>query len=420
MVKDKKVAAIIAEYNPFHNGHEYHIQKTKEESGADYILVLMSTNFVQRGEPAILDRYLRAEAAIRHGADAVFELPVTVSTGSADIFSLGSVALAEHLGIVDYLCFGAENDDTDALLSCASLLFENKDMETSIKRLMTEGHTFPEAREIFLKKNGFLREATLLASPNNILGITYMHSLMKLKSSIKPIAVKRNSAAHHSSRLTEGRISSAKSIREELLKENIKETLSYLPSQTEAQIKANRGFISHEDFSDLLFYKLNEIIRTKSKSEAVEILSSYQDVSAFLAGRIYNHVDRPFSFSALSEILWKKNYTLSRIHRALIHILLGVTKDIIQKNEELSYCPYIRPLAIKKDALSIFSEIKEKKQKKSPLLTRIGDIKKQADAVALETFRLNLAANELYSQLSFQCTKRKVHDERKDSFVKIV
>ena len=122
MINNKKVAAIIAEYNPFHNGHAYHIEKTRELTGAEYVIILMSGNYVQRGEPAIIDRYLRAESAIFSGADAVFELPVTVSTGSAETFADGSVALSEKLGIVDYLSFGAETDNISELINCSRLL----------------------------------------------------------------------------------------------------------------------------------------------------------------------------------------------------------------------------------------------------------------------------------------------------------
>ena len=123
MINNRKVAAIIAEYNPFHNGHAYHIEETKRITGADYIIILMSGNFVQRGEPAIIDKYLRAKSALSSGADAVFELPVTVSTGSAETFADGSVALAHKLGIVDFLSFGAENDNIDELISCSKFLW---------------------------------------------------------------------------------------------------------------------------------------------------------------------------------------------------------------------------------------------------------------------------------------------------------
>ena len=158
MVNNKKVAAIIAEYNPFHNGHAYHIAETKKITGAEYIIILMSGNYVQRGEPAIIDRYLRAKSALLSGADAVFELPVTVSTGSAEIFADGSVALADKLGIVDYLSFGTENDDINELVNCSNFLIK-KNHNEDIAKIMATGVAYPGARDIYLRKNGYEKEA---------------------------------------------------------------------------------------------------------------------------------------------------------------------------------------------------------------------------------------------------------------------
>lgn len=421
MYPPKKIAAIIAEYNPFHNGHEYHIKKTREMTGADYIVVIMSTNYVQRGEPAILDRFLRAEAALSSGADAVFELPVTVSTGGADIFSLGSVALAENLGIVDYLSFGVETEDLEGLKNCSNLLLDNKDFELSIKKYMAEGLTFPECRERFLRENGHEKEASILASPNNILAISYLNSLSKLNSKIMPLPIKRKTSEHHSLNLSEnGNIASARAIREELKKKNQQSTFHYLPKKSLELIMKENNYLENDDFSSILFYKLNSIIHANSKKKAIDLLSSYQDITTDLAGRIYNHFQTPLSFQDFSNFLWGKNYTYTRITRALHHIILNITKDLISENKELHYCPYIRPLAIKKDALGILESIKKKGNTALPLLTRIGDIHKSESLIAKKTFSIHLEANELYKQLSFHHHRVSVYNDRKNSFMLIL
>lgn len=419
MIENKKVAAIIAEYNPFHNGHEYHIKKTKEVTGADYVIILMSTNYVQRGEPAILDRYLRAKAALNHGATAVFELPITVSLAGADIFSLGGVSLAHHLGFVDFLSFGAEEENNSALFETAKLLHQNESLEKATVKYMAEGLTYPESREKFLMENGYEKAAGLLSTPNNILGISYITSLLSLKSGIKPVAVKRLSSDHHSSILQSGNVSSAKAIRLNLLNAEKNKTLLYLPESSQNLVSDKTSFMNNEDFSDLLFYKLNSIIKGKTKKEAIDLLVSYHDITPDLAHRIYNHFSLPFHFQDYAMKLWGKNYTFSRINRVLHHIVLDLTKDVIERNRRVDFCPYIRPLAIKKDALGILKELKKTltKNNEIPLLTRIGDIDKVNNILAKETFEINRRANHLYHNLSLSHHGSPVHDEEKDRFI---
>lgn len=418
MLNHKKVAAIIAEYNPFHNGHEYHIKKTRELCGADYIIVLMSTNFVQRGEAAILDRYERAEAAILHGADAVFELPLMVSLGSADIFSLGACALADHLGFVDYLSFGAETADVTLLWKTANLLYENEELETTLKEKLRGGLTFPESRESYLLQNGYKKEARLLQSPNNILAITYLHSLLKLKSNLQAFPIKREGAKHHSSQLIQGNISSAMAIRTKLRNLEAEQTLSYLPETSANQIK-NRDFLSNKDFSSLLFYKLNSLINGYEKKEAIRKLSSIQYITEDLAGRIYHTFSPDLNFDNFANCLWGKNYTLTRMNRALYHLLFDIKKDFMKECEVLHFCPYFRPLAIRKSAITLLKELKRKEEAlKLPLLTRISDEKKLQNTGKL-CFQKTLEANQLYLHLSLSKNLPFRYDEKKERFMKL-
>ena len=310
MINNKKVAAIIAEYNPFHNGHAYHIAETKKITGAEYIVILMSGNYVQRGEPAIIDRYLRAESALLSGADAVFELPATVSTGSAEIFADGSVALAQKLGIVDCLSFGTENDDINELINCSNFLIK-KNHNEDIAKIMSTGSAYPEARDIYLRKNGYEKEADLLKTSNNILAIAYLNKLYRLKSDIKPVAIKRSEALHdekidlnHSSN-----IASAKAIREDLHANSGKVSLKYLPDSTKNMLNQRGAYIKNNDFSDVLFYRLGEIIYKNDKKTAIQYLNSYSDVTKDLASRIYNLFGKASTYNDFAAALWSKNYT---------------------------------------------------------------------------------------------------------------
>ena len=420
MINNKKVAAIIAEYNPFHNGHAYHIAETKKITGAEYIVILMSGNYVQRGEPAIIDRYLRAESALLSGADAVFELPATVSTGSAEIFADGSVALAQKLGIVDCLSFGTENDDINELINCSNFLIK-KNHNENIAKIMSTGYAYPEARDIYLRKNGYEKEADLLKTSNNILAIAYLNKLYRLKSDIKPIAIKRSEALHdekidlnHSSN-----IASAKAIREDLHANSGKVSLKYLPDSTKNILNQRGAYIKNNDFSDVLFYRLGEIIYKNDKKTAIQYLNSYSDVTKDLASRIYNLFGKASTYNDFAAALWSKNYTYARIDRVLHHIIGGITKEIMVMNQPYDFCPYIRPLAIKNESADILNAIGQniKTRTDVELITRIGDVRRLKNRTAIKTFEVTKFMTALYSQISFKNYNLRTHNELSESFI---
>src|SRR5690554_4412644 len=193
-----KVVGIIAEYNPFHNGHQHHILEAKKQTGADYVIVVMSGNFVQRGAPSIINKYSRAKAALESGADLVFELPVIYSTASAQYFSLGAISLLDKLGLVDYVCFGSESGDIESLTYIAKYLHNNSyEYNKDINNLMKNGITFPEARQIAIKNNNNTIDDNVISSPNNILGIEYIKAILELNSNIIPVSISRIESAYH-------------------------------------------------------------------------------------------------------------------------------------------------------------------------------------------------------------------------------
>ena len=205
-----RTAGIIAEYNPFHRGHEYQIQYTKEKLGADYVIIAMSGDYVQRGTPALLAKHARADMALRCGADLVLELPVSVCTASAEAFAMGGVSLLDGLGVVDLLCFGSESGEISALKELAEILVEEPEKyKTLLKNFLSQGLSFPAARsqaltEYFKNPRNFsgddfdgvltplFNEVTrILNTPNNILGIEYCKALLRLGSSIRPVTIRR-------------------------------------------------------------------------------------------------------------------------------------------------------------------------------------------------------------------------------------
>ena len=215
-----KTAGIIAEYNPFHTGHEYQINYIKEKLRTDYVVIAMSGDFVQRGTPALFSKYVRAEMALRSGADLVLELPVSISSASAELFARGGVQLLDGLGVTDILCFGSECGDTDALMELAKILAdEPEDFQTALRRNLKNGMTFPKARSMAL--SAVFPESEkyqqLLSSPNNILGIEYCKAILRENSSISPVSIKREGNDYHENTLSENHFPSASAIRNAIL-----------------------------------------------------------------------------------------------------------------------------------------------------------------------------------------------------------
>ena len=274
-----KIVGIITEYNPFHNGHLYHIQKAKEITGADCVLAVMSGDFVQRGAPAMMPKHIRAEMALKAGASAVLELPVCFSTGSAEYFAAGAVSLLDKLNCVDTVCFGSECGDIKTLEKIAFTVAEEpEDYKSTLRKELQKGRPFPDARQTALKEYfGDDTFDTVLKSPNNILGIEYIKALKMQKSKIKPVTIRRTGSGYHDETLNET-CSSASAIRR--LFSDIKYTdfikgeclsdealFSGIMSGLEAQVPAfcisffrdacgKRYPVCSDDFSMILKYRL--------------------------------------------------------------------------------------------------------------------------------------------------------------------
>ncbi len=404
-----KVTGIIAEYNPFHQGHAYHLSRARELTGADRILVVMGGNFMQRGEPAIIDKYTRTEMALRNGADLVLELPAASATGSAEYFAEGAVELLDASGVVNELCFGSELGELEPLEKAAELLLEEpEDYQELLRAELKKGKTFPEARETAL--SAFLPEQSLLASPNNILAIEYIKALKRRKSSIRPLTIQRLGSYHGedgqpagaphtvSGNLPES-FASASTIRCQLhtLEKQIVTSCEQpafgslmtalakeLPPSSFGLLKdvllADR-LVQAEDFSLPLHYRLMQA------KEPLEF-SVYLDVSEELSRRIYSLRQEFTGWNAFLDLVRTRQYTRSRVSRALLHILLDI------RQEEVLPPTHLRVLGFRREASDLLSEIKKKSR--LPLITKAAGHPELSEEIRISSlYHLGNSYNEL-------------------------
>ena len=401
------IAAIIAEYNPFHNGHEYMIQKVKEETGADYVIAVMSGDFTQRGIPGIADKHTRAKMAVSCGADAVFELPVRFATASAEQFATGAVALFNALSCVDYLCFGSECGKLADFTSATDLLFnEPEEFKNIIQKHLREGLSYPKAFSIAIKESSAASglPSELLEHPNNLLGLEYMKALKKLASGIKPHTISRTGTGYHDEHSSFSKesgtlIASASAIRQSLTGKTgtIATAQPLLPPEAYRTFAESYGIsapVTLDDFSLLL--------STRIAAETKESLAAFLDVPKELADRIYRLRDEFMSFTELIEAIKHKQYTYARINRTLLHILLGLKENngnlrTATSDTSAPLVPYARLLAMKKSASPLMKEIKE--HSKIPIITKPAEARKVLDESALATFLEDVAAADLYNRV---------------------
>ena len=327
-----KTVGIIAEYNPLHNGHAYHIKKAKEMTGADYCVVVMSGDFVQRGAPAMMDKYLRAESALLNGADLVLELPVCYSISSAEHFARSCVALLNKLGVIDTLCFGSECGDIRVLTDFAkALLEEGPVFKKTLDQEIRLGHTYPQARNTALEASAphLTSHINIMTSPNNILGIEYCKALLFWKSAIVPYTVKRAGSSYHDNSLDTG-FCSALAIRESLRQAGASEGLAKQIPPVSLKLLEDayqKSFpVFADDFSLLIQYCL--------LSGEVSGYTDYPDIDRELSDRIRKFLPKYRDFRSFCDLLKSKNRTYVRISRSLLHILLDIRKENVQQYGE--------------------------------------------------------------------------------------
>ena len=363
-----KTVGLITEYNPFHNGHLYHLERARELTGADRVVIVMSGDYVQRGTPALLSKHSRAHMALLNGASAICELPVCYASGSAEFFAQGAISILEGLGCIDTLCFGSECGELSVLQHIAQLLLSESDTYSHmLQDALKKGHSFPAARHQALEKlTGDASVSQILSEPNNILGIEYLKALKKQNSRMVPYTLKRDSSGFS-----------------ELVQNQLPENALRLLRDAWNQSWP----IETNDFSLLLKYRL--------LCETRRSLCEYQDISEDLANRIIRNRNQFLNFEQFCQLLKTKELTYSRISRGLLHILLAVKKEDMLRYRESS-CIYTRILGFRKENADVLRQIKENAS--IPVITKLG----QTDSLLPETIRMldqTTFASDLYESV---------------------
>lgn len=383
-----KVLGIIAEYNPFHNGHQYQITTMKSQLQADYCIVAMSGDFVQRGAPAIVDKYLRAKMALLSGADLVIQLPVSCSTASAEGFAFGGISLLNQLQILDVLTYGCEFPDLSMLQMIAQLLAEEPaSYQALLKHALSQGSTYPAAQSHALVQyliSSKLLESSqqqqireLLQSPNSILALEYEKAKLQTGSKFQSVPLLRSSSSYHSLDVCDS-ICSASALRE--LIRSAQDTSAHVPASANQflqQYLETQPALFENSFSSFLRYKL------LSEQSGFE---SYLDCSNEISSRIQNQLDNYQDFTSFCHLLHTKEITYGRISRVLTHILLNITS--------LSEISYAKVLGFRRDSADLLSAVVKKSR--IPIVTSVSDGYKNLPQTSRPSLDQDLFARDLY------------------------
>lgn len=410
-----KITGIIAEYNPFHNGHRYQIQKARQITGADYVIVVMSGNFTQRGTPALIDKYSRARMALMGGADLVLELPVCFATGSAEYFASGAIALLNQLGCVDSICFGSECGDIVPLKNVAhALVHETDNYKKILKSKLKNGNTYPVARNAALAEtmDGFIPYDMILGFPNNILGIEYIKALIRQNSSIEPFTNQRIGSDYHSYRLAEA-FSSAISIRQSLfMKDDLELVRPQLPSATYQVMEEDfhKTFpVFDDDFSSMLKFKLL-LEREKGYTE-------YMDVTKAISDKLVRNTFKMQGFDEFCDLLKTKDVTYVRISRCLSHILLDIYEEEVAQYMDSNIVFYARALGFNENAAPLSRAIK--KNASIPLITKTTSAPANLYPLGRKQFEHDVHAAHVYECIAGAKYHAGMRDEYRRQMVKI-
>lgn len=416
------VTGIIAEYNPFHNGHLYQIKQAKK-NGADYIVIVMSGNFLQRGTPAILDKWSRTRMALSCGADLVIELPAVFSTASAQYFARGGASILDKLGCVDTISFGCESDDIDMIKTLSSFLSEEADdYKEKLQSYLRKGNSFPKAREWALSECLSPEAAAFASSPNNILALEYCIALLERNSSMNILPIKREGNGYHDSQLNKQAFASATAIRNILEKDTSSvdncdlsfsiptELKEYIPQSVLSIIRENIDtYVTQNDFSTLLHYKL--------LSEGNASLAKYADVSKDLSDKIIKCLRHYRDYNSFCELLKSKELTYSRINRALTHILLNITQDMYEDVKANDYAGYARILGFRKEASPLLSAIG--KNTSIPLISKLADASGTLSEHEFKYLEHDIFCSHVYESLIASKTETVIRNEYQREIIRL-
>lgn len=430
-----KIAAVIAEYNPFHNGHFYQLHSLRSELCVDYIIVVISGDFTQRGIPAIVDKYSRTRMALENGADLVFELPAYFALGSAAYFAEGAVSLLDKLGVVDILHFGSECGDIAQLTKYAQILaYETPDYKRLLNQYLKQGLSYPTAKskafqQLFIHENTNTAtpdyhlplndtintaapdrkcSAQILAQPNNNLAMEYIKALLLRKSTIFPATIARKGSGYGNNTLTSGIFASADALRRALLDlqsnpANINTIKEYLPetvyNDLKKQLATTAGsLLFTDDFSEILHYKLI-YEQQHNHAKGKRCFASFYDINSQLSNTLYNHLPDFCKISDFARSCKSKNLTYTHISRCLMHILLDMKQDMIDELKEHDYSQYARLLGFRDAGKPVLKAIKANAS--IPLITKPAKALKELNNIARVSFCADIYASTVYQNVKF-------------------
>lgn len=379
-----RIVGIVAEYNPFHNGHAYHIEKTRERGGgceATHVVAVMSGSFVQRGEPAALTKFDRARAALAGGADLVLELPVPWCLSSAEGFANGAVAMLDALGCVDYISFGSEAGAI-APLERAVNAMETERFTTLLKYFMDTGISFPEAEQKALLEVGGNSCSSLLDTPNNTLAIEYIKALRRQHSPIKPFTVERYRVAHDSV-VPLGNLASATYLRGVMQNDRLVAAFPFMPAACASALSdaAQNGRACADG------KRLDRAVLSKLRTLTMEDIKGLPGISEGLENRVYNAIRTATDLTALEEAIKTKRYPLTRVRRLIWSAYLGIPGTYAGTTP-----PYLRILGANRRGKEILSAAKPA----VPLIHRASQLPTMsAEINAL--WKLETAATDLHA-----------------------
>ena len=377
-----KVLGIVCEYNPFHNGHLYHLEELKKITGSNYSIAIMSGNFTQRGSTAIIDKWSRAETALKAGIDLVIELPTLYAISSAENFADGAIHILDSLKIVDYVGFGAETSDIDVLDNIADVLYnEPRAYKNLLSHELNKGISFPKAREnaLLIYLNNIRKYVNVVSAPNNILGIEYIKALKKYKSVIKPVSIARFEAGHNDLSY-HSNIASGTTIRNIIKNGNFDILRRLVPENTYSilmdNIKQTHIVPDLSVFEKQIFYNLRKM--------SIDAIRELPDVTEGLEFSIKKAANSCNSIYEFLNIIKSKRYTSTRLQRILLYSLLGITKKDMELSKKVT--PYIKVLGFNNKGKFMISEI----AKANPKLEIITSVKRFLDSSNNKNLKLML------------------------------
>ncbi len=396
------ITGIIAEYNPFHNGHALHARLARTETGADYVIAVMSGNFVQRGTPALIDKFIRAKMALLSGIDLVIELPPVWSCASSEYFAGAAAALFQQLGCVSSLCYGCETKDTDLFGQiCTILNSEPPGYRQILNTRLKQGCSFAAAREYallaLLPDDVKPAASAALKKPNNILALEYQKALSASSPAITMHPVLRKDHGYHSQAVSGG-YASASAIRR------------LLESQPEGFTQTLRGIMPYDAFCQLLNYMnqypllyendCSQMLHYSLLKNAADGFSDYADCTPAISNKICRRLNDYTSFSAFCAAVKSKNTAYARISRILMHILLDIRQSDYALWRSRSFVPYARILGFQKESGALLTHLK--KHSSLPLLTRASDAQKLLSDEGFAFFQKHLFMDAVYRALVTQ------------------